>query len=293
MVGARVVGTQSGAGGYSPVVRQPLRSRRRATRVREGGVAGAESRVARHVAQRDRRHATSAARGTRATASARLRRRRLDRRCVRARRRATCRADRGTSDEAAAVFARRRGSSARFRSRSRRVPCRRRRIAWRRHSAVGRHLANTAVARARRLVSAHLDDLVALEVGLVRRGARGCARPSRRPERQHPRSSRPGAWCSSTGQHACIGARWLDLLVMIPSMVLEGAGEPEELADRSGLDAPRTRSTRSSPPWPAPLTWAASRPDPPGLPTVRAFQRAQGEVALRWLRTRLGDPVPQ
>ena len=28
------------------------------------------------------------------------------------------------------------------------------------------------------------------------------------------------------------------------------------------------------------------RPDPPGLPTVRAFQRAQGEVVLRWLRRR-------
>jgi hypothetical protein len=30
----------------------------------------------------------------------------------------------------------------------------------------------------------------------------------------------------------------------------------------------------------------ARRPDPPGLPTVRAFQRAQGEVVLRWLRER-------
>ena len=30
----------------------------------------------------------------------------------------------------------------------------------------------------------------------------------------------------------------------------------------------------------------ARRPDPPGLPTVRAFQRAQGEVVLRWLRQR-------
>ena len=28
------------------------------------------------------------------------------------------------------------------------------------------------------------------------------------------------------------------------------------------------------------------RPDPPGLPTVRAFQRAQGEVVLRWLEQR-------
>jgi hypothetical protein len=28
-------------------------------------------------------------------------------------------------------------------------------------------------------------------------------------------------------------------------------------------------------------------PPPPGLPTVRAFQAAQGEVALAWLRERL------
>ena len=32
----------------------------------------------------------------------------------------------------------------------------------------------------------------------------------------------------------------------------------------------------------------ARRPDPPGLPTVRAFQRAQGQVVLRWLRRRWG-----
>jgi hypothetical protein len=30
-------------------------------------------------------------------------------------------------------------------------------------------------------------------------------------------------------------------------------------------------------------------PDPPGLPTLRAFQTAQGTHALRWLRHRLGD----
>jgi aminoglycoside phosphotransferase (APT) family kinase protein len=30
----------------------------------------------------------------------------------------------------------------------------------------------------------------------------------------------------------------------------------------------------------------ARRPDPPGLPTVRSFQRAQGVVVLRWLRRR-------
>ena len=31
-----------------------------------------------------------------------------------------------------------------------------------------------------------------------------------------------------------------------------------------------------------------SFPDPPGIPHVRAFQRAQVEVCLDWLRVRLG-----
>jgi hypothetical protein len=32
----------------------------------------------------------------------------------------------------------------------------------------------------------------------------------------------------------------------------------------------------------------ALEPPPLGLPTVRAFQAAQGEIALAWLRERLG-----
>jgi hypothetical protein len=32
----------------------------------------------------------------------------------------------------------------------------------------------------------------------------------------------------------------------------------------------------------------ALEPPPPGLPTVRAFQAAQGVVAVRWLRERTG-----
>ncbi|MFI7404394.1 aminoglycoside phosphotransferase family protein, partial [Streptomyces sp. NPDC049541] len=31
----------------------------------------------------------------------------------------------------------------------------------------------------------------------------------------------------------------------------------------------------------------ALQPPPPGLPTLRAFQRAQGDTALAWLRRRL------
>lgn len=31
------------------------------------------------------------------------------------------------------------------------------------------------------------------------------------------------------------------------------------------------------------------QPPPPGIPHVRPFQRAQGEVCVAWLRTRLGE----
>jgi hypothetical protein len=34
--------------------------------------------------------------------------------------------------------------------------------------------------------------------------------------------------------------------------------------------------------------WGAAQPPPPGLPTLREFQRAQGVHALRWLRHRTG-----
>ncbi|MDF5751472.1 hypothetical protein [Spongiactinospora sp. TRM90649] len=36
------------------------------------------------------------------------------------------------------------------------------------------------------------------------------------------------------------------------------------------------------------LLWKSGEPDPPGLPTVRAFQRGQGAVALDSLRLRTG-----
>jgi hypothetical protein len=38
------------------------------------------------------------------------------------------------------------------------------------------------------------------------------------------------------------------------------------------------------------FTIRALRPPPPGLPTLRAFQGAQGRVALEMLATRLGNP---
>jgi Ser/Thr protein kinase RdoA (MazF antagonist) len=95
--------------------------------------------------------------------------------------------------------------------------------------------------------------------------------------------------------HACVGAAGLDLLAMLPSVVLEGGGDPDEILARAG-----PANTVAPAEVDAVVAALAGyfvdqgrKPDPPGLPTVRRFQRAQGEVTLRWLRSRLGDPVPQ
>jgi hypothetical protein len=42
--------------------------------------------------------------------------------------------------------------------------------------------------------------------------------------------------------------------------------------------------------WAGFLIAGSRQPPPPGLPTLRAFQRGQGLVALDWLRQRAGWP---
>ena len=83
----------------------------------------------------------------------------------------------------------------------------------------------------------------------------------------------------------CTGAPWFEVLAMLPSVQLEGGGEPESVLARAGLDDLTAGTV-------LPLVAALAgyfvergrQPDPPGLPTLRAFQRAQGAVTLAWLR---------
>ncbi|GAA3528755.1 hypothetical protein GCM10022419_004480 [Nonomuraea rosea] len=82
---------------------------------------------------------------------------------------------------------------------------------------------------------------------------------------------------------ACVGAPWFDLVCLLPSIGMQGGPAPHELfADPD----PGVTSVVAA------LTGFFVRhgplPDPPGLPTVRAFQRAQGVVALDWLKRRTG-----
>ncbi|MEU4095196.1 aminoglycoside phosphotransferase family protein [Streptomyces sp. NPDC026673] len=88
---------------------------------------------------------------------------------------------------------------------------------------------------------------------------------------------------------ACTSTPWFDLLCMLPSVTMQGGPEPEGLfaghpvardADPAAVDAALAALTGM-------FLTQARHPAPPGLPTLRAFQRAQGEAALAWLRSRL------
>lgn len=89
---------------------------------------------------------------------------------------------------------------------------------------------------------------------------------------------------------ACTASPWLDSLALLINVELLGGLDPDDLL---GQYAPLREAT------PEELTAAlaglagyfldaARLPPSPGLPTVRAFQRAQGDASLRWLRRRLG-----
>ena len=88
---------------------------------------------------------------------------------------------------------------------------------------------------------------------------------------------------------ARIGAPFVDWLGFAPSVYMQGGPKPEELLHMvpiGGVDDDAINAVIAS------LTGYfiaySRRPPPPGIPTVRAFQAAQGEVSLAWLRERTG-----
>jgi aminoglycoside phosphotransferase (APT) family kinase protein len=89
--------------------------------------------------------------------------------------------------------------------------------------------------------------------------------------------------------HACRGAAFTDLVFFAPSVAMQGGPGPAALLARS--QAGRTASPEAVAAVVCALagyfTEHSLRPAPPGLPTVRDFQAAQGEVTRRWLTTLL------
>jgi aminoglycoside phosphotransferase (APT) family kinase protein len=89
---------------------------------------------------------------------------------------------------------------------------------------------------------------------------------------------------------AATGAAWVDLVGFAPSVTMQGGPPPEELlarhpaaraADPAAIDAAVAALAGY-------FTQRALQPPPPGLPTLRPFQAAQGVVAREWLARRLG-----
>ena len=85
--------------------------------------------------------------------------------------------------------------------------------------------------------------------------------------------------------HACLGAAVVDLVSFAPSVATQGGPETAALLARTRVGRAVGRETLAA------LVCALAgyfterslRPAPPGLPTVRRFQAAQGEVTRRWL----------
>ncbi|THA67550.1 aminoglycoside phosphotransferase family protein [Streptomyces sp. A0958] len=97
--------------------------------------------------------------------------------------------------------------------------------------------------------------------------------------------------------HAVRAAPWFDLLAMLPCVAAQGYAsspggpDPETLftAHPLGRDADPDAVTAVLAAVAGYFAEHALRPAPPGLPTLRAFQAAQGAAALDWLRHRLGE----
>ncbi|MGN9786732.1 phosphotransferase [Nonomuraea sp. ZG12] len=82
---------------------------------------------------------------------------------------------------------------------------------------------------------------------------------------------------------ACVGAPWFDVVAMLPSIGMQGGPPPHEL-----FSDPDPGVTKVIAALTGYFVSQGRQPPPPGLPTLRAFQRAQGVVALEWLRRRTG-----
>jgi Ser/Thr protein kinase RdoA (MazF antagonist) len=90
--------------------------------------------------------------------------------------------------------------------------------------------------------------------------------------------------------HACVGAAWVDVVGFAPSVAMQGGPPVEEVLARH----PASRSANPDAISAAIaalagyFTQRSLQPPPPGIPTVRAFQAAQGVVARQWVAQRMG-----
>ncbi|QNS08214.1 phosphotransferase family protein [Streptomyces xanthii] len=89
---------------------------------------------------------------------------------------------------------------------------------------------------------------------------------------------------------AAVGAAWFDVVAMGPSVIMQGAPDAMSVLDEHlcarGADAEDVTTVLIA--LAGYFLRHSAKPPPPGLPTLRGFQRAQGEAAVEWVRARTG-----
>ena len=89
---------------------------------------------------------------------------------------------------------------------------------------------------------------------------------------------------------ASAGAPWIDLAGLLPSLELDGGPSPHDTFEQHPLG--RAADPEAASIFVAALAGYFTRmsllPSPPGLPTLRGFQAAQGTITRRWLAQRQG-----
>jgi hypothetical protein len=90
--------------------------------------------------------------------------------------------------------------------------------------------------------------------------------------------------------HVRVGAAWVDALLFAPSVTMQGGPDPEAVASMhpAYVTADPAAVSAAVVAFAGYLVYYSLQPAPPGLPTLRAFQAAQGEIARQWIADRTG-----
>jgi aminoglycoside phosphotransferase (APT) family kinase protein len=93
-------------------------------------------------------------------------------------------------------------------------------------------------------------------------------------------------WLIDWPHAASSGAPWFDLLGMLPSVAMQGGGDPAEIfwsqPTTAGADRDAVRATLAA--LAAYFLHASVQPAPHGISNLRAFQLGQAVPAISWLR---------
>jgi aminoglycoside phosphotransferase (APT) family kinase protein len=130
----------------------------------------------------------------------------------------------------------------------------------------------------------NLDQLVALESGWADAAA-GDALVHGDLRADNVLLDGPTCWLVDW-PHAAVGAPWLDLALMLPSVAMQGGGDPAVIfrSQRvsAGVDDDRLGAVLAA--LAGYFAHSALQPAPRGIPNLRRFQAAQALHTIAWLR---------